>query len=55
MYANDSDFANVYIAYDKSMFRKSYSPDDYFFEENKLCLSSRSMLELFICEAHGMD
>jgi hypothetical protein len=55
MYANDSDFANMYITHDKSVFGKSYRPNDYFFEEIKLCVSNSSMLELFICEAYGVD
>ena len=53
MYANDVDFANVYMACDKTTFEKFYKHDGYLFRGNKLCVPNCSMRELLVREAHG--
>ena len=53
MYANDADFANVYMACDRTAFGKFYNHDGYLFKENKLCVPNCSMHELLVREAHG--
>ena len=53
MYANDVDFANVYMACDKTTFEKFYKHDGYLFRGNKLCTPNCSMRELLVHEAHG--
>ena len=53
MYGNDVDFANVYMACDKTTFEKFYKHDGYLFRGNKLCVPNCSMLELLVREAHG--
>ena len=50
MYANDVDFAYVYMACDKTAFEKFYKHDDYLFRGNKLCVPNCSMRELLVCE-----
>ena len=37
MYANDVDFAEVYVECDKTTFEKFYKHDGYLFRGNKLC------------------
>ena len=53
MYANDADFANVYMACYRAAFGKFYKHDGYLFKENKLCVPNCSMHELLLREAHG--
>ena len=53
MYANDVDFADVYMACDKTAFEKFYRHDGYLFRGNKLCVPNCSMRELLVHEAHG--
>ena len=53
IYANDVDFANVYMACDKTTFKKFYKHDGYLFRGNKLCVPNCSMRELLVREAHG--
>jgi hypothetical protein len=53
LYTNDSDFTNVYVAYEKLVFGKFYKLDGYLFEYNKLCVLGSFMHELFIREARG--
>jgi hypothetical protein len=53
MYADDADFSDVYKACDKTAFGKFYKHDGYLFKESKLCVSSCSMRELLVREAHG--
>ena len=53
MYANDSDFASVYMACEHAAFDKFYRHEGYLFRENKLCIPKCSMRELLVREAHG--
>jgi hypothetical protein len=53
VYANDTDFSDVYIACDKATFAKFYKHDGYLFKESKLCVPNCSMCELLVLEAHG--
>uniref|UniRef100_A0A2N9I0D3 Integrase catalytic domain-containing protein n=1 Tax=Fagus sylvatica TaxID=28930 RepID=A0A2N9I0D3_FAGSY len=53
MYADDTDFSDVYKACDKTAFGKFYKHDGYLFKESKLCVPSCSMRELLVREAHG--
>jgi hypothetical protein len=53
MYADDTDFSDVYKACDKTTFDKFYKHDGYLFKESKLCVPSCSMRELLVREAHG--
>ena len=52
-YANDVDFANVYMACDKTTFENFYKHDGYLFRGNKMCVPNCSMRELLVREAHG--
>ena len=53
MYANDVDFADGYMACDKTAFEKFYKHDGYLFRGNKLCVPNCLMCELLVREAHG--
>jgi hypothetical protein len=44
VYANDSDFSDVYIAWNKAAFCKFYKHDGYLFKESKLCVPNCSLL-----------
>ena len=53
LYANDVDFANVYMACDKIAFEKFYKHDGYLFMGDKLCVPNCSIHELLVLKAHG--
>jgi hypothetical protein len=53
LYANDSDFDEIYNACGHSAFGKYYLMDGYLFKENRLCVPASSLRELLVCEAHG--
>ncbi|KAH9752091.1 hypothetical protein KPL71_014557 [Citrus sinensis] len=48
LYANDSDFVDVFATRDKGSFGKFYEHDGYLFRENKLCVPNSSMRDLLI-------
>ena len=52
LYASDSDFCNVYKAYEKVAFEKFYRYEGQLFRENKLCIPQYSLRELLMREAH---
>ena len=54
MYANDADFANVYMACDRAAFGKLYKHDGCLFKENKLCVPNFSMRDYW-CGRHMME
>jgi hypothetical protein len=53
LYKDDSDFANVYNAYETLIFGKFYRLDGYLFKESRLCVPLSYMRELLVREAHG--
>jgi hypothetical protein len=53
LYAQDSDFGEVFNACEKVAFGKFYRHDGFLFRENKLCVPMCSLRELFVREAHG--
>ena len=53
LYANDSDFVDVFATRDKGSFGKFYEHDGYLFRENKLCVPNSSMRDLLVREAHS--
>ncbi|KAH9780563.1 hypothetical protein KPL71_008129 [Citrus sinensis] len=53
LYANDSDFVDVFVASDKRSFGKFYKHDGYLFRKNKLCVPNSYMHELLVREAHS--
>ena len=53
LYAQDSDFGDVFNACEKMAFGKFYRYDGFLFRENKLCLPICSLRELLVREAHG--
>ncbi|XP_052173757.1 uncharacterized protein LOC127789046 [Diospyros lotus] len=53
LYANDVDFANVFLACEKNAIGKFYRVEGYLFKENKLCVPQCSIRELLVREAHG--
>ena len=53
LYANNNDFANVYVACERATFGKFYRLDGYLFQENKLCVPNCSMRQLLVRKAHG--
>lgn len=53
LHANDFDFFNVFVTYDKGSFGKFYKRDVYFFRERKLCVLNSSMCELLVREVHS--
>jgi hypothetical protein len=53
LYANDSDFDEIYNACGHSAFGKYYLMDGYLFKENRLCVPASSLRELLVREAHG--
>ncbi|XP_035539637.1 uncharacterized protein LOC109000794 [Juglans regia] len=53
LYAQDSDFGDVFNACEKMVFGKFYRYDGFLFRENKLCLPICSLRELLVREAHG--
>jgi hypothetical protein len=52
LYANDSNFTEVYVTCKKSVFGKFYKLDSYLFKENKLCVPDCFMYELLVHEAY---
>ena len=53
LYANDNDFASVYVACERAAIGNFYRLDGYLFRGNKLCVPNCSMRELLMREAHG--
>jgi hypothetical protein len=53
LYAQDSDFGDVFNACEKVAFGKFYRHEGFLFRENKLCVPICSLRELFVGEAHG--
>jgi hypothetical protein len=53
LYAQDSDFGDVFDACEKVAFDKFYRHDGFLFRENKLCVPMCSLRELLVREAHG--
>jgi hypothetical protein len=53
LYVQDSDFGDVFNAYEKVVFGKFYRHDGFLFQENKLCVPMCSLRELLVREAHG--
>ena len=53
LYAQDSDFCDVFNACEKVAFGKFYRHDGFLFRENKLCVPMCSLRELLVREAHG--
>jgi len=53
LYKDDSDFANIYNAFETLVFGKFYRLDEYLFKESHLCVPLSCMRELLVCEAHG--
>ena len=53
LYKDDSDFTNLYHAYENSAFGKFYRLDGYLFKGSRLCVRLSFMCELLVCEAHG--
>ncbi|XP_075657334.1 uncharacterized protein LOC142627371 [Castanea sativa] len=53
VYAQDSDFGDVFNACEKVAFVKFYRHDRFLFRENKLCVPRCSLRELLVREAHG--
>ena len=52
LYANNSDFANVFSACERATFGKFYRHKGYLFQENKLCIPRGSLRKLLVREAH---
>ena len=53
LYANDSDFGNVFNACEKVAFGKFFRHNGYLFRENKLCVPKCSLRNLLVRKAHG--
>ena len=53
LYVDDSYFANVFNACEKSAFGKFYKHEGFLFRENRLCVPKSSLRELLVREAHG--
>jgi len=53
LYAQDSDFGDVFNASEKVAFGKFYRHDGFLFWESKLCVPMCSLRELLVREAHG--
>jgi hypothetical protein len=53
LYAQDSDFGDVFNACEKVAFGKFYRHDGFLFRENKLCAPMCSLRELLVRETHG--
>jgi hypothetical protein len=52
LYADDSDFSEIYNAREHLSFGKLYLMDDYLFKENRLCVPASFLRELLVREAH---
>jgi hypothetical protein len=53
LYADDSDFFEIYNAYGHLAFDKFYLMDAYLFKKNRLCVPTSFLRELLVCEAYG--
>jgi hypothetical protein len=54
LHDNDSDFAVIYNACGHSTFCKFYLMDGYLIKENKLCVPTSSLRELFVHDTYGV-
>jgi len=52
LYANDSDFGEIFAECKLGPFEKFNLQDEFLFKENKLCVPNCSLRELFVREAH---
>ncbi|XP_049406444.1 uncharacterized protein LOC125870142 [Solanum stenotomum] len=52
LYANDSDFGEIFVECKLGPFEKFNLQDEFLFKENKLCVPNCSLRELFVREAH---
>ena len=53
LYANDSDFSQVWNACDKCAFGDFYRHEGFLFKKDKLCVPICSIRELLVRESHG--
>ena len=53
LYANVSNFVDVFATSDKGSFDKFYKHDGYLLMENKFCVPNSSMHELLVKKAHN--
>ncbi|KAF7827352.1 Transposon Ty3-I Gag-Pol polyprotein [Senna tora] len=52
-HANDTNFAEVFVACENKAFEKFYRVDGFLFKENRLCVPQCSLRELLVREAQG--
>jgi len=52
LYADDSDFGNIYKECENGAFEDFYKHDEFLFKGHKLCAPKSSLQELFMKESH---
>lgn len=53
LYANDSDFSDVYQACEHTAFNKFYRHKGFLFRSKQLCIPTYSIRELLVRESHS--